>query len=372
MPSLAGNGASRYVLDLAAALTALGFGVELFMLGTLQLGDVPHGAIPAVLMTTGDQSWSRRHLWKLPRLLKRVASAARRADVVVAGWEVGSPLVAATVAGQVARRPVVVSVQSYASEELGHYYHGRVAQWASRRAWSRADAAVCVSGGLIDLLPDLGISRDRGRVIQNGIDVERTRALAREPAPDWLPDGPYIAAPGRLATMKGFDLLIEAHARVRVEAPHSLVILGEGEERAALEQLVARLGVEDTVFMRGFEKNPLPTMAGAEVVCLPSRFEGWGLVAAEALTIGIPVIASDRAGPRTVLQEGRFGALVEPTVDEIAVALAGHLRDPGPLRAKAELGREAAHESFSIEESARRYADLIDELVAAPVSSPRV
>lgn len=364
MPGLAGNGASRYVLDLAAGLAALGFGVEVFMLGPLELGEIPHGVVPAVLMTSGDQSPSRRQLWKLPRLLGRLVGAARRSDVVVAAWEVGSPLVAATLAGRATRRPVVVTVQSYASEELDHYYQGGAAQWASRRAWSHADAAVCVSEGLIDRLPELGIPKEMGRVIQNGIDVERTRALAAEPAPDWLPAGPYIAAPGRLTRMKAFDILIEAHARVLSETPHHLVILGEGEERASLERLIAILGVQDTVLMRGFETNPLPTMAGAEVVCLPSRFEGWGLVAAEALTVGTPVIASDRAGPRAVLQDGLFGELLEPTVDELAAALARHLRDPAPLRAKAQLGYDAAAEAFSIEDRARRYGELIDELAS--------
>jgi glycosyltransferase involved in cell wall biosynthesis len=365
VPGFAGNGISRHHLDLAAELEPLGVDAEMFTIGPAGLDGIPHEEAPPVPVTSADLPAGRRRFLRMPAAAGRLLRAARRADIVIAGWEIGEPFVAAVLAGRAARKPVLVMVQSVATAELDHYVHG-VLNAATRRAYPRVDVAVCTSDGLVPVLEGLGVPRDRVRTIPFGIQIERTRRLATEPAPDWVPEGPFVLGLGRLAHAKGFDVLIEAHARVRAAGvPHRLVILGEGEERASLEALAARHEVSDTVQMPGFVRNPFPVLVRSQALCAPSRFEGWGLMVAEAVALGVPVIVSDLPPTRAITGEGRYGELIErESVDALADAMARHIREQELLLEKARAGGENAA-SLSVKARAKEHASLYHELLRA-------
>src|SRR4051794_37936731 len=139
VPGLAGNGISRFLVDLAKELPAFGVRAELFTLEPLVLGDIPHeddaSADTRFDITSGGLPRGRRFRYKIAPLAVRLARAARRSDIVIAGFEIGPPVVAALLAGRVARRPAVVMVQSYADAELEHYVSGwsnSATKWAYR------------------------------------------------------------------------------------------------------------------------------------------------------------------------------------------------------------------------------------------------
>jgi glycosyltransferase involved in cell wall biosynthesis len=241
--------------------------------------------------------------------------------------------------------------------------------WASRATgwvYPRLDGAVCHAQGQARIVAGVGLPPERARVIPHGINVERVRALASEPPPDWLPlDQPFVVSVGRLSAEKRYDALISAHAEVLDRGvAHRLVILGDGDERAALEALSARLGVRGSVLMPGFFHNPFPVVAQASLFCLPSEYEGWSLVLTEALALGIPAIATDTVGgPSQILGDGEYGELIDDfSVAALAESITRHLREPEILQAKASAGREHAA-SFSAEARAERYADLFREVL---------
>jgi glycosyltransferase involved in cell wall biosynthesis len=98
------------------------------------------------------------------------------------------------------------------------------------------------------------------------------------------------------------------------------MVLGRGRDRDALLSLAAELGVADAVALPGFEPNPYPYMAHAAVFAFTSLWEGLGFVIIEALAVGTPVVATDcPSGPREILQDGKYGALV-PVGDVAAIA----------------------------------------------------
>jgi glycosyltransferase involved in cell wall biosynthesis len=173
---------------------------------------------------------------------------------------------------------------------------------------------------------------------------------------------------GRLTYQKGFDVLLRAHAALRQRGlHHHLVILGEGPDRPALEGLARELGIEGTTFLPGFVSDPFAALRASRVFALSSRYEGFGMVLAEAMALGVPVVTSDcPSGPGDIVEAGRSGRLVPvDDVDALADAVAPLLAD-GPAAMQARTGLIAAGsarvEAFAVRTIARAWED---ELLAA-------
>jgi glycosyltransferase involved in cell wall biosynthesis len=203
-----------------------------------------------------------------------------------------------------------------------------------------------VSERIVTDLVASGVRPDMIRVVPNGIDVESVRRLATEPpAVVGSPTLRTVVAAGRLSREKGFDLLIRAHGLLRDvgTVPHRIVLLGDGPDREKLIDLANSLGVADSVIFAGFRANPLPDIASADLLCIPSRYEGFPLVPLEALALGVPMIASPGGGE--LLAQGPYGIIVPAESPEsLASAIDQHLRNPAPLRSLAERGPDRARE----------------------------
>jgi GalNAc-alpha-(1->4)-GalNAc-alpha-(1->3)-diNAcBac-PP-undecaprenol alpha-1,4-N-acetyl-D-galactosaminyltransferase len=144
-------------------------------------------------------------------------------------------------------------------------------------------------------------------------------------------DDRHLLAIGKLSPQKGFDLAISAFAQVCDNHPDwTFTILGEGEMRGELENLLRQLGLEDRVFMPGVVKNVDAHLRKADIFLLSSRFEGFPVTLCEAMACGVPVIASNcLSGPREIIHDGIDGMLVAPNnVDALAIALNRLMADP--------------------------------------------
>jgi len=132
-----------------------------------------------------------------------------------------------------------------------------------------------------------------------------------------------------LAQQKGFDCLLHAVAKLKNENV-DLVILGEGSLHAQLETQAEDLGISQRVHLPGFVSDPMSVLKKSSLFVLPSRWEGFGNVIVEALSTGVPVVATDCSGaPRELLVDGKLGHLVPPDdSDALAVAITEALRSP--------------------------------------------
>jgi len=121
-----------------------------------------------------------------------------------------------------------------------------------------------------------------------------------------------VLAVGRLVQAKGFDLLLEAWAQVTPFHPDwHLVIVGEGEERDSLEARKLALGLDQSVSMPGACSHIAAYYENADIFCLSSRYEGFGLVLLEAMAFGLPVVSTDcETGPKEIIRDGLNGLLV--------------------------------------------------------------
>lgn len=342
------NGAIRASLELARRLTQEGQDVRV---AVVEPTDPSRAApMPAGVRVLRIAPAARRLRGRVPLGLGQLVRAARRADVVVSGRELGWGLLLSAAAAHAARRPFAVIVRSQIHRAIPAYVP-RGLQRATFRTLGSADLGICVSLGVLEQVRGLRHRPPVLRAVPQGLDVEAVRRAAREPPAVRRDDRPLVVAVGRLAVEKGFDLLVRAHASVRAQGTaHDLAILGQGPELDRLSALVRELGVTDSVTLAGFVANPHATVARADVLCAPSRWEGYPRALVEALAIGTPVIAADcRYGPREALDGERYGALVGvEDVDALARALSKHLSDPGELRRRAEAGRQAAARSDSL------------------------
>ena len=365
-PTLDDNGAIRVSLDRAERWRSSGSQVVVLV--------VEHGLPGAEVRVPDDldvrQATARplRFRWTVLVAGWKLLLLARRADVVVAGREVHMGLVLGDLLRPLSRRPLAVTVQSRPDvaleENVDEAWRAR-----TRRALVRSDLAVCVGSGLVPILEELGLPQGRAEVVRNGIDVPRLRVLARAPAALPLPAEPYVVGVGRLHRQKGFDVLLRAHAlALSMGAPrHVLVLLGDGPQRADLERLAEELGIVDTVHFAGFVDNPHAVVARSELFVLSSRWEGFGLVLAEALSLGVPVIATRCVtGPEELLEDGRLGRLVPVEDDEaLAAAITEHLHDPGRLRRAAMVAADAAVGRYDPQAAADAHLALLRRLVAS-------
>jgi glycosyltransferase involved in cell wall biosynthesis len=205
-----------------------------------------------------------------------------------------------------------------------------------RKVYHRVDGVIAVSRALAQQFTSaVGDATRRPHVVYNPVITDELVEQAEGPVPHpWLRQGmpPVILGVGRLMEQKDFRTLLQAFARVREERKCRLVILGEGGQRQELQGLAERLGVAEEVDLHGFVENPYPYMRGASVYALSSAWEGLPNVLIEALGVGTPVVATDcPTGPREILEDGRYGPLVDVgDVEGMADALMQTLKDPLP------------------------------------------
>ncbi len=248
-------------------------------------------------------------------------------------------------------------IESDTSPGLGR----RLRSWVTRHVYHQPDRVLAISHGVADgLVRDFWVPRDRLCVIHNPVEVSHVSRLAKE-ADGACPPARFIVACGRLHRQKGFDLLLQAFARLGI-ADLALVLLGEGPERSHLESLARELGIASRVVMPGFVANPWHWMARAAAFVLPSRYEGFGSVLVEAMACGTPVVATDcEYGPREILFDGEAGLLARAEdIDSLTAAIGNVLANPDFAHELAVRGRRRALE-FDAPAIAGRYADLMRE-----------
>ena len=358
MYDLSGGGVERMRLRLARGLAAEGHSVTLIvqhMAGPLR-DHIPAG-IEVIALQRDSVAGSAL---ALAGVLRRL-----RPDVLISSLDHCNiaAICAGILAGGVTR--VVVCQHNALSAERALGWKYRVVPWLYRVLAPFAAGFIAVSQGVADDLAALsGIAPARVTTVYNPVHggMAEARFFARAPHA-WL-DGrdPVFVFAGRLEAQKDPATLLEAFARCLRTGPARLIVLGEGSLLAALQARAEKLGIADRVAFVGFQVDPLPWLAFARALVLPSRYEGFGNVIVEALGCGTPVIAADCPyGPAEILGGGRFGRLV-PVGDAGALADAMQSDLAGDFPAHRLRARAA---SFSLAACVQAHEALLGRIMAA-------
>jgi teichuronic acid biosynthesis glycosyltransferase TuaC len=226
-----------------------------------------------------------------------------------------------------------------------------------RLAAIAADGLLAVSEGLKRQMVALGMPEAKIRVHHTGVDLDRFRPRDRKAAKAALGmDGPLIATVGALIPLKGQRLALAALAEI---PDATLMLVGDGPDRAALEAEARRLGIADrTRFMGNRPHDELPGLvAAADLMLLPSEREGLANAWVEALACGTPIVIPDVGGARELLDGHDAGRLVAREPRAIAEAVRAILASPPDGAAV-----RSAAVRFSWERNARELAEHLSGL----------
>jgi glycosyltransferase involved in cell wall biosynthesis len=224
---------------------------------------------------------------------------------------------------------------------------------------------VCVSATERQLGESLGVHASSS-VIPNGIDLaafqpagSRDRVHARKLL--GLEDVPTVLCVGALTLQKGQQDLLAVWGEVRAQVPEAqLVLVGDGPDRAALERLAAQL---DGVRFAGARTDVAQWLAAADVVAVPSRWEGMALVPLEAMACARTVVATDVGGVVDSVPPGAGAVVDGDDARGLVAALVQRLRDPELAEAEGWLGRSHVETHHDVTTSARELARVYLRLV---------
>jgi glycosyltransferase involved in cell wall biosynthesis len=228
------------------------------------------------------------------------------------------------------------------------------------RTYPRVDAVtVLTRHDLQDYRQALQGSNVRLECIPNGIPAW--------PFPPAALDSKVLIAAGRLVKQKGFDLLLDAFAKVSARHPDwQLWIFGSGASQNSLAAQIDRLGLTGRAHLKGTTGQLDKRLAESSVFVLSSRFEGLPMVLLEAMTAGLPAVSFDcPTGPAEVIEHGRSGLLLPPQdVDALAAAICDLIENPARRKAMGAAALKAA-ERYSMSTVGRMWEQLFAELVDA-------
>ena len=286
LPSFAGGGAERVVLNLAGALDRERFAAEIVVLD----GRGPLSAFVPPGIPVHDLHRSRLRQ-AMPALIAILRKQRPRAVVPTLGYLNLALLAARPLLPPTRIFPREANLPSVSIDALPSPALGRLAY---RYLYPRADGVLCNARIVGEALArECAVAPARIHLIDNPVDAVRIRVTA-VPVTRASGTGPRFVAAGRLTQQKGFDRLIDLFAASAPDA--HLTILGDGPDRAALEARAMSRGVAARISFAGFQVRPWPFYAGADAFLLPSRWEGMPNVALEALACGTDVIATPESG----------------------------------------------------------------------------
>jgi glycosyltransferase involved in cell wall biosynthesis len=330
-PRFSGDVAGTFVAEAVGHLRAAGVEVTV-----VSPADFPHFGIA---FGDGITQNLRRRPWLLPVLpvfLALFARAARRAardaDVVHAHW------IPSAVAALATRKPFVLQVWGTDVELARHH------PWLVRPLIRRARVVIAGSAYLARRARSLG-ARD-ARIIPNGVDIPDHVGSPAAPA--------HVLFVGRLSEEKGILEFLDATDGL------PRVIVGDGPLRARVPEAV---GFVVPRAVGGYYER-------AVVVCVPSRREGYGMVAREAMAHGRPVVATRVGGLVDAIVDGESGLLVERGVSELKEAVSGLLSDPARCEAMGRAARERAQRELSWPRAVEALMQVYRRVVADADGAP--
>lgn len=237
-----------------------------------------------------------------------------------------------------------------------------------RRLLRQTKTIVTNTSAVSDFYAQHGIAPHNFTVIPNAVVPSSDVVLTRQQLFERLqipPRGHVVGAVGRLWKQKGYRNLIWAGELLRVAHPDVyLLIIGEGPEREALRAYRDRTGTQDAVRFVGHRRDAAELMTAFDVLWNGSLYEGQSNTILEAMTMGVPTVASDIPGTRDLIEHGRSGYLYPPAdLGALTRWTVGLLQDDALRAQMGNAARQRAAQHFSLEQMVQSHQRLYQRLL---------
>ena len=356
IPTLDRSGAEKQMVLLAKGLPRHRFHVEVATLTRL-------GPLQSELEAAGIPVTAVGKRFKVdPLAMKRLVAFLRdRKFDVVQTW-----IFAANTYGRVACRiagiPIVIT-----TEMAVDLWKGKTERFVDLRLARWCDRLVGNSRAVVDYYRSLGVPEDRLMMIYSGIAEEEPPPV--DPAAiraefGFAPGAPLVFFAGRLAEQKRVDdLLMALDLLQHVQPDLRTIIAGDGPLRLRLEETARMYDLEGKVRFLGHREDVPRLMAAADLVVLPSAYEGLPNLVLEAMRFRKPVVATAAPGTTEVVVDGRTGVLVPVANPQLlARAIRDLVRDPDLSRRLGQAGRDRVDAEFRAQTMVDSFAALYEEL----------
>lgn len=340
IPSMAAGGAERVALNLAKGFVEKGHAVDLILVNAT--GPLMEYIPAGVFLVDLGKKRTVSATYALSICLRKTPYDALISFLnyanIVSVW-------AAIISGF--KGNLILTEHSSISHSI--ISHGnckkKIVLFLMRFFYKYADRVIAVSSklqgelkDLVDLKNTSFIYNPVGIYEEGNIDTFDERLISTHK----LKGGFVICAIGSLKPAKNFELLLESFKHISSKLPVILYILGEGPERNNLTTLIENLDLSDKVILKGFVPNPHDYLKKADLFVLSSSWEGFALVVAEALALGVTVVSTDcTAGPSEILENGKWGYLVpvndQKKMSEMIVYALNNKLNPESLKERAKV-----------------------------------
>ena len=265
-----------------------------------------------------------------------------------------------------AEKPIVATCHNWLGGTAALGIYNRL----DRMVLKRFSAVAAVSEGVRERLLKSGMAAKKINLIGNGIDVaafERGEALPELRGVDRT----VIGVVARLDLQKGFQYLLDAVRELAPQFPSlHVVVVGDGPDRGAIEQMIEQKGLRDKVMLAGTRSDIPNVYASMDIFVLPSLNEGLPMTVLEAMAASKPVIATRVGGIPKIVQEEKSGLLVNPgDAPALRDAIARLLGDGDLCRRMAAAGHEWVAKDYTADAMARQYRALYDEVLGIKLAS---
>lgn len=278
-------------------------------------------------------------------------------DIEVAYLECGSTKVISTSTNKKAKKIAWVHCDLSKKTSNINEFKKKSVKW-----YKKFDKVVCVSRDVEKSFKGIYGNEFDTEVIYNVIDNYSIKEKANETVSDFSFDEkiPTIVSVGRLSVEKRFDRLIEAHKTLLDKGfSNKLLIIGEGDEREALEQNIRVSGVKKTVALLGFKNNPYPYIKKADLLACSSDYEGFSSFVAEGLILGKAIVTTECNGMEELLGNSQYGIITEGSAKALSEGIKMLLSD-NSLKEEYERNATERGKGFSIEASVKKAEELFE------------
>lgn len=345
------GGAERHFVNLANALTCdvdLAIFVSSHGDGPALYDQLDSGIVQ--LQSTVRKRTAPRDIWRLARSLKRSRINAVHTHMY---WASLYGAIAARLAGV----PLIVSTEH--GENRWKKWHHR---WVERHVISRlADHRFCVSEAILAQRRDIdGVPDEKLGLIANGT------AVPAKPACPWSNKTPVIGSIGRFVHQKNFGLIVDGIFELRRQGRDvRCILVGDGPEMNKIQSRVSYLGLDSIISLPGADTDTDRWFRKFDIYASSSLEEGQPLSLLEAMSYGLPIVATDVGAVSSTLRNAVDGIVVpRSNVADFAAALSHFLDDHDLAKQYGQSARERVSRKFSIDVVAAQYEAFYQQLLA--------